>query len=196
MPIIDISDDYPILPPNIYVPANYRSWIGNGRKVITGVTLHQAGCLMTDTPDRMKTLKAHISVLRRGDIVIRNKLRWFIWHAQGFSWNTIGIEFNGLFEGVQGDPRTNPDPGKPTQRLTDEQVRAANEELLPYLQEQFSVNGGQWKFVHAHRQSCKDRPHDPGSEIWQRVAIPWIQKTGATEGKIYGTGRSIPQNWR
>jgi len=147
---------------------------------ITGVTLHQMACIPTDTPKRMATLNAHIAVLRKGTIVECNDLVDFIWHAQGLSHSTIGIEFSG-----HGD-------------LTPKQ-RGAAAVLFSYLRRRFRDAGQQWTRVHAHRQSAESRAGDPGAEIWRDVALPWIDALGASDGGpgwSTGTGRPIPDDWR
>jgi len=147
---------------------------------ITGVTLHQMACTPTDTAARMDTLNAHIAVLRSGVIVVANALVDFVWHAQGLSHATIGVEFSGC-----GD-------------LTPQQV-AASSVLLAYLRRRFEQEGAAWTRVHAHRQSAVSRAGDPGREIWQRVALPWMAELGATDGGpewCTGDGRPVPDDWR
>jgi len=183
-------------PPQLYAAKlSPRAWTGEGENVIRGVTLHQTGCLIADRPQRWDTLNAHIGVLRDGTIVLVNPLESFIWHAQGLSHATIGIEFNGAFEGVAGRADTRWAQG--ALRLTPEQLRGA-ELLLGWLKEQFATHGGTWTLVHAHRQSYAARCGDPGSEIWQKVGLPWIAALGGSDGGAgwkVGTGRPIPREW-
>jgi N-acetyl-anhydromuramyl-L-alanine amidase AmpD len=170
---------------------------------ICGVTLHQMGILVSDTPQRQDTLGAHISILRSGAIVRVNPMTDMIWHAQKLSHKTVGIEFNGNMEGIEGDRSTlwgdaGPHP------VTDAQVDAANDVLFPWLVRCFEANGVHFSNVHAHRQSSGTRRADPGSEIWQRVGIPWIERLKALgmgkrgdggAGFSVGDGRSIPKEW-
>lgn len=194
--IHDLRTDHS--PPKLLRQKWYRSWQGSSPRVIRGVTLHQTGCELSNNPARWNNLNAHIGITRNGQILFLNDLRAFIWHAQGLSHSDIGIEFAGNFEGIQGQINTLWKPGGGPHRLTDEQLRAANEELFPWLLEQFEDNGGKWQYVHAHRQACADRRADPGSEIWQRVCMVWIEKLGASDGGPdwkYGDGRAIPREW-
>lgn len=166
-------------------------------KKIIGVTLHQTACLLAENPKRWYTLGAHIGVLRNGTVYIVNDPQDFIWHAQGFSHVTIGIEYNGNFPGVEGDPRTWWKAGGGMCNLTDEQL-AASDVLFDWIKAQFDANGQKWKVVYAHRQASKDRRADPGSEIWQKVGSKWIERLGATDGGpdfVYKTGRPIPKEW-
>lgn len=169
-----------------------RSW-----SKIEGVTLHQVGCNLSENPSRWYSLNAHIAVLKSGTILIVNDLTDFIWHAQGFSYNTIGIEFNGNFYGDENDITTWWVAGGESAILTSGQYQASKY-LLKYLRAQFEKNGAKFSKIFAHRQSSKDRRADPGSEIWRMIAMPWMEETGATDGGpdyVYGTGRPIPKNW-
>lgn len=165
--------------------------------IINGVTVHQTACILADRPSRWDTLNAHIGVFRNGSIIIVNDPTDFIWHAQGFSHTTIGVEYNGNFPGIEGNPRTWWAPGGTMCSLTPQQ-EAATEVLFKWLKKQFDDNGAEWKYVYAHRQASKDRRADPGQEIWQKVCMPWIEALGASDGGPdfkYGSGRPIPKEW-
>ena len=189
--IIDTTRDHDH--PRLYRAARSpRPWAQ-----ITGVTLHQTACILADRPGRWGTLNAHVGVFQDGAIIVVNKLTDFIWHAQGLSHTTIGVEFNGNFPGVAFDRRTWWPPGGPMCELTPGQL-AAIPRLFEYLKAEFEAHGSTWKHVHAHRQASKDRRADPGQEIWREVAIPWIEALGASDGGpdyTYGTGRPIPHEW-
>jgi len=86
--------------------------------------------------------------------------------------------------------------GAPLDPLTAAQVASANEILLPLLQQWFIDNGATWSYTIAHRQSSEDRKYDPGIEVWQLVALPWMRITGSTDGDlVFGTGSTIPRDW-
>jgi hypothetical protein len=195
-PIIDIRKDHGH--PRLYSKSRSpRSWTGSGDRVVRGVTLHQTGIRLSERPRRWYTLNAHIGVLANGTILIVNDPLDFIWHAQGLSRFTIGIEFNGNFEGVRGRPDTLWKGGGGPHFLTPAQLKAADT-LFEWLKQMFDDNGSKWEVVHAHRQSSKYRRSDPGSEIWQKVGIPWRDHLGATDGgPVYrlGDGRAIPKEW-
>lgn len=189
--IVDISKKHP-------KPKLYRSGLSPRKwDSIIGVTLHQTGCNLADIESRWYPLNAHIGVLKNGVILIVNGLTDFIWHAQGFSHDTIGIEFNGNFRGVESDNTTWWPAGGEASFLTAAQL-IASRSLLRYLIRQFSENGADFRRVYAHRQASGDRRADPGSAIWRRVAKPWMDETGATDGGpnfYYGSGRPIPRQW-
>lgn len=176
---------------------------------IWGVTFHQCGCLLGDRPGRWDTLRAHIGVTRDGTVIIVNPLERIIYHGNGLNSRTIGIEIDGLHEGLLGVRRTAPGDAGP-HPLTDLQVRACDEILFPWLVGKFEANGGVWRNIHAHRQSSPTRRADPGSEIWQRIAMPWIERLHAKGGDwgsaqdggpdftmntSKGRGRPIPRDW-
>jgi hypothetical protein len=176
--------------PKLY--GRQRSWDD-----ITGVTLHQTGCRMPSDPHKWRRLNAHIGLPKDGGIVLVNAMTDMIWHGQGLSQSTIGIEIEGNFMGVEGKPHTLWKGGGPAAHLTDGQLLAIPE-LFKYLQFQFGANGQIWSVVRGHRQSSRSRCGDPGSAIWKNVAMPWIEKLKATDGGpgwSKGTGRPIPGDW-
>jgi len=78
----------------------------NIRLKTTGVTIHQTGCIMPGGSTGWDTLNAHIGISRDGVVYIVNSLDDFIWHAQGLSASTIGVEIEGNLEGVVGESWT------------------------------------------------------------------------------------------
>jgi N-acetyl-anhydromuramyl-L-alanine amidase AmpD len=187
-------------PPPLYSASRSpRSWLGDHGRVIQGVTLHQTGIFIAEVPERWDTLNAHIAVLRDGRVILTNALSDFIWHAQGLSASTIGIEFNGSFPGVVGRSNTVWRHGGGPHALTAAQLEAADR-LFVWLRATFAANGGRWTRVHAHRQSSASRRADPGSEIWQKVGLRWLELLGdgATDGGTgfcTGSGRPVPEAW-
>jgi N-acetyl-anhydromuramyl-L-alanine amidase AmpD len=175
-----------------------RRW--GGRRAwaaIEGVTLHQTGCDMPGRVAGWDRLGAHVGVLRSGTVVLVNDPTEMIWHAQGLSRTTIGIEVEGNFPGVEGDDSTLWQPGGPAAHLTGAQL-AGLDALFVWLRAEFTAHGARWMRVHAHRQAKNTRLADPGSAIWQRVALPWMERLGATDGGPgwrIGTGRPIPREW-
>lgn len=164
---------------------------------IEGVTLHQTGCLLSDRPTRWDSVSAHIGVTRGGMIVVMNELVDFIWHGQGLSHSTIGIEICGNFHGLVGQGHTVWKGGGGPHELTAAQVSALNGRLFPWLREQFEDAGAEWKVVRAHRQSYSGRRSDPGEEIWSKIGLNWIRRLGIPQDPEWtsGSGRPIPQEW-
>ena len=169
-----------------------RDW-----KKIQGVTLHQTGCNMPQDPQKWRRLNAHIGITAEGLIVLCNDPTDMIWHAQGLSQKMVGIEIEGNFAGIQGNEGTLWQGGGPAAELTEGQLVAADV-VFTWLDGEFDANGVPWSFVHGHRQSSKTRAGDPGSEIWQKIAMPWINELYATDGGpawCTGSGRPIPMGW-
>jgi len=174
----------------------------NGVKIrpwneISGVVLHRTACVLGEKPQRYFPVNCHIGVTMGGRVVLSHPFDLMIWHGHYPSRWTIGIEFDGNPTGRPGywwKPGGGPHP------ITDEQVKAGNV-LLDILTKAFEDNGRTLKYIYAHRQSSDQRECDPGNECWQKIALPWMEKTGATPGDIgrqgstFGTGYCIPQSW-
>jgi N-acetyl-anhydromuramyl-L-alanine amidase AmpD len=167
---------------------------------IVGVTLHQTGCNMPQKPSSWKRLNAHIGITQEGLVVLVNDPTDMIWHAQGLSKRTIGIEIEGNYQGVAGNNNTLWKGGGGPHFLNDNML-CALQELLGWLTSEFSHNGVEWQSIFAHRQSSDARRGDPGSDIWQRVAMSWAESLGLKDeydgGPYYciGSGSAIPQLW-
>jgi len=172
---------------------------------IKGVTLHQTGCPMSESPSRWYSLKAHYGVTYSGKIYRIHPQTSFGWHAQGLSHGEIGIEIAGLFLGVEGDPSTRPGAPKAwgTHSVTPAQVEATKA-LIRYLRLLVASHGGALTEIHAHRQAApKDDPKagrkpDPGSKVWQEVALPLMAELGLSDGGpgwTTGKGEPIPLEW-
>jgi len=66
-----------------------------------------------------------------------------------------------------------------------------------YDRDATAANGGNLRFLYAHRQSSTDRRADPGSRIWQHVAL-WAQANLGLndDGPTYKQGGYvIPKEW-
>lgn len=203
-----------LLPP--VVPAGYldlserctnTAWRKKDRpwSEITGVTLHQTGCPMAENLERWLDLKAHYGVTYSGQLYRVHRETDFGWHAQGLSHHEIGIEIAGLFLGVESDPKTRPGAPKSwaTQSITPAQV-TATKDLIRYLVALVKYHGGALTEIHAHRQGApKDDPKagrkpDPGSKVWQEVALPLMAELGLSDGGpgwTLGKGEPIPEAW-
>ena len=129
-------------------------------------------------------------------IIVNDPTDW-IWHAQGLSRNTIGIEIEGNYCGIEGDLQTLWKGGGGPHHLNPQMIQAIGK-AFEWLTNQFEQNDKLWKGVYAHRQSKNTRIADPGEEIWKTVALPWMTVLGAYDGGPeckFGTGRPIPTEW-
>lgn len=169
---------------------------------IQGVTLHQTGCEMPKNPRGWDRLNAHIGITQEGAAILVNDPRDWIWHAQGLSKNTIGIEIEGNYRGLDKNERTLWKGGGGPHHLNDKMLTALFA-VEKWLAEQFRLHGKKWTKVHAHRQSARSRIADPGEEIWKAVALPWLARIESTSAAhpdggddfCLGMGRPIPAQW-
>lgn len=127
-------------------------------------------------------MNCHIVVTLGGQIILLHPWNLWLGHGGDPSPWSVGIEFDGNPEGIPGyfwRPGGGPHP------ITTEQVKASTV-LLDLLRKGFSDEGQQIKYILAHRQSDESRECDPGLECWQKVAIPWMELTGAIPGPREG----------
>lgn len=168
---------------------------------ITGITLHQTACVLGEKPERWYSLRAHIGVTREGQIILVNGLTSVVYHGNGFNSHDVGLEVDGTFEGVEGQPATfwkpssqpelTPMVPSPTQL---EACRVA----VQWICDEVKRHGGMVSNVHAHRMASATRRSDPGSRVWQDVGIWAQQSLGLSDqgaGYTISDGRPIPQAW-
>lgn len=168
---------------------------------ITGVTLHQTAVVLGERPERWKTLGAHLGVTREGQVVWLHDFAKIVWHANGLNAMTVGIELDGMYEGIQGDPNSfwNPDkdPRRVPQRATTDLVEAAKA-TVRWVCAEVARHGGKVNHLYAHRQASKQRQSDPGSELWQLVGLELHKELTLTDGGAgftLGDGMRIPESW-
>jgi len=191
-----------------------RSW-----DKITGITLHQTACCflhegVTDQSkidravERVCSIGVHHTVLRNGISVWANPYEHRMPHAQAFNGPDVGIEIDGYYAGVDGDdgtfwrPQSRPD--RQPMQVSEPQVLAARE-TCRFIIEEVRRHGGRIRYIHAHRQTSRSRTSDPGSLLWQAVAIPLLEEYGLSYGgpdffvprskTKSGPGRPIPVEW-
>lgn len=190
--IVDISTDHS--------PPKRFGWIRSIAQ-IDSVVVHQTGCEMPQNPTGWARTNAHYGITQEGLAILINPPQYMIWHAQGLSRYSLGIEIEGNFEGVEGDSKTLWAAGGGPNNLNTDMLRAAAI-IYEHMQAMFIAAETKLRHVHAHRQSYINRRADPGSEIWQRIAMPMIEASGATDGgpdfRVGSTGNgglAIPRAW-
>ena len=169
-------------------------------KQVTGITLHHTACVLGENPPRWAPLAAHAGITLSGKSIYLADPTVLIWHGNGFNDSDFGIELDGYYEGVGGDALTLwQDPTEPHRvgmTPTPELVLAA-QTMVRYVVALVAAHGGKIQYIHAHRQSSKNRRADPGSALWRQVALPLMKELGLRDGgKGFALGgRPIPDSW-
>lgn len=174
---------------------------------ITGITLHQTAVDFGTNAKRLLNVPVHGGTLNDGQIVLLHSPVHYLWHAHKLNKHDIGIEVSCRAAGIERIVKTfwrskkEKAAGKTYVELvkeaTDKQLEATRE-LCRYYIKLVAQNGGQILYIHAHRQGHSSRVGDPGSRIWEQVAIPIMQEFNLTPGPIgwkLGSGNPIPEAW-
>ena len=194
---------------------------------VTGITLHQTACCFLSSLDptpkqiakairRVAKIRAHAVVLRCGHTALNAPFDREMAHGHAFNKHDVGIEVDGYFAGVVGDGPTfwkpKSRPNRQPMESSPKQVESARE-LCRFIVETVAANGGEVKYIHAHRQTHRGKPSDPGELIWQDVALYCKNELGLSdEGPDFyvphhshkrrggrsskaGPGRPIPVQW-
>lgn len=169
---------------------------------ITGICLHQTAVVIGERPGRWASLGAHLGITRSGKIIWVHDFNQIVYHGNRWNAGTVGIEIDGGYEGVDGDPKTfwGGGPLKSPTKLTDETV-AASCAAIRWVCEFIGRHGGAVSKIVAHRQSSMSRRNDPGEAIWRRVALPMVKELGFDREKYDGGpgfeigGRPVPGAW-
>lgn len=174
----------------------HRPWTS-----VTGICLHQTACVLGERPERWASIGAHVGVTRGGRVVWLHDFTSLVIHGNGFNAHTVGIELDGTYAGVEGDPRTfwrpAADPRRQPQSPTAELVASARA-AVRWICAEVARHGGAVSLLVAHRQASAERQSDPGSALWQAVALPLMSELGLSDGgpsyKL-GSGQPIPGAW-
>lgn len=171
---------------------------------VTGWCLHQTACNLSASRDdaRCDAVGAHFVVYPDGRIFWLHALNRVIVHGNAWNARTIGIEIDGLFAGVEGDAKTVwDDPSTPWHEkagsVTPAQI-AATMQLIRWGTSEVTRQGGKVTALVAHRQASGTRRNDPGSKVWQQIALPLAQELNLSDGgpgfKL-NDGYAIPEAW-
>lgn len=170
---------------------------------VRGIMLHQTAAAMGERLERYDGIGAHFVVLRSGKALWMHGLERIVWHGNGGNAQCVGIEFDGFYEGVQGNAATLWQPSGESHRVpmrpTLEQLETGRR-LVRHVVELVVAHGGRVYSIFAHRQASGSRQSDPGSEIWQAVGIPTRDALKLSDGGPRftfpsGGGLPIPEAW-
>ncbi|MCA9717330.1 MAG: N-acetylmuramoyl-L-alanine amidase [Myxococcales bacterium] len=175
---------------------------------ITTIVLHQTAVKFGTTKSarakygergalhrRFYNVACHVAALMNGDVLLVNGLRRYVYHGNSSNRFSIGIEIEGLYAGVAGDPKTvwgKQEPHVLTDRLTFAARRA-----VQYAVEEGRKLGCPIEHIQAHRNYASSRISDPGSELWSNVAVWAVAELGLKVDYSLATkgGRAIPAEW-
>ena len=157
--------------------------------------------VLGERPERWSTIGAHLGITRAGKVIWLHDFHYAVVHGNGFNSHTVAIEMDGTYAGVEGDLATfwrpKEEPGRRPQSPTEELMEAARQ-TVRWICAEVQRHGGEITQIVAHRQASKDRRSDPGSALWQGVALPLLEElqlSDGGEGYAIGTGVPIPESW-
>lgn len=175
---------------------------------ITTIVLHQTAVKFGTTEKNRKKygervalhrrffdVACHAAALMNGDVVLVNGWRRYVFHGNTSNRFSIGIEIEGLYAGIEGDPTT-VWKRKTPHTLTSRTIAAARK-ATQLAVEQGRQLGCPITKLAAHRQFHNSRISDPGQEIWREVGLWAAQNLGLTidYNFVLATGRKIPREW-
>ena len=187
----------PHIPGGVYEHVRTRPW-----SEVTGICVHQTACYMGERHERYLAIGAHYVVTRGGQRLRMHDETDRIVSANGFNARCVSVEGDGIYAGIEGDPRTVWDDPTTKARemamdLPDAFV-AAYRETIRTIVRRVREAGGSVKFLLCHRQSSESRQNDPGQGIYQRVVRPMLDELGLSNGGVgfkVDDGRAIPEVW-
>lgn len=172
-----------------------RSW-----KDVKGITLHQTATNFGGNVMRYKNISAHVGVTPDGKGVLMNPIEWVVYHGNAFNSKDVGIEIDGHFAGIEGNLKTywrpKSQPDRQPMSVSEAQVNATLA-IINWIIKTVADHGGKIEYIHAHRQSSKSRTSDPGSKVWQTIALEAKKRWGLVDGgpKFKLGGHPIPREW-
>lgn len=170
-----------------------RDW-----KKITSIVLHQTDCVLGERPARWFSVPVQVGVTRGGQILLLNPIHQLMYHANALNRDSVGIEMDGHYEGIEGDIKTYNDYGTGRKPLTPTHELIESTRLaIDWICDEVKANGGLITEIWAHRQGSNTRQRDPGSRIWKDVAL-WAENQNLLNTNpffVRGKGQPIPNAW-
>lgn len=183
--------------PNREWPVYDRPW-----SKVTGACLHQTACMLGERAERWDTAGAHLGITRAGQIIWLHDFTKVVAAANGWNAQCVSIEVDGLFAGIEGDPRTLwDDPSTAIREAemhpTQPQIDALFVAVRWIAGDVLEHSGKPLHALVAHRQSSASRRDDPGSAIWKAAAplMLELQLTDGGPGFKLDDGYAIPEAW-
>ena len=181
--------------------------------IVDALMLHQTACTFGVMPYqvhaaggdallaqflRAKNVHAHITAFDEGTFCPSYPLMAYVWHGNGASRRSIGLEIEGLFNGQPGGlgnalVHGSRNRGEPSDLLV-ETARAA----CTWAVEEAAREGATLRYIWAHRQFSASRQSDPGWKLWQAVALDHCEKKLGLQVQIDlvdRNGRPISTSW-
>lgn len=150
---------------------------------------------------RFYDVACHVAALTNGDVLLVNPWERYALHGHGSNRFSIGIEIEGLYPGVEDNPKT-VSGSNPTE-LTLRTIGAARKAVQISVEECRKLGCPITKIA-AHRQFHGSRISDPGQGLWREVALWAVENLDlsidydlAKENKKEPRkgGRKIPRVW-
>lgn len=190
--------------PTVNPPANWVRVDGDPNDVhgirswqqIDTIVLHQTGIWMNDTPERFRTLNAHVGVLATHPtpLVQVQALTAYMYHANELNRCAIGIEINGRFPGLVKDYNAEIHTGLGP---TAHQILNTRDAIV-HLWRTVAYHRGSIRYIVPHRCSNDTRRSDPGEVAWREIGCWAQEKLGLSDhgpGWTIGDGLPIPGYW-
>ena len=176
-------------------------------RTVDGIVLHQTACVFGKKKTqptrhhRALGVACHALAFNDGTAVLANPLPWLVWHGNGYNDRSLGLEVEGNFPGLIGDPRTLAMSDKPETPVTPLLISTACD-ALKWLVEEGRALGMPLRYLWAHRQSSGTRRSDPGEGLWRPISAFAVAELGlvlelgaSIDSKNSGHGRPIPAAW-
>lgn len=170
---------------------------------VDAICLHQMACTLGASTAAINAAKgdkdlarhrralnvhAHVSAFVDGTVVLAYPLRAYVYHGNGANARSVGLECEGLYNGLPGGSGAEPP----------ESLILAAREACSAIVTECAREGATIRHYVAHRQYAASRRADPGWAIWQRVGVEHCERVLGLTPLLTLTdrdGRPIPSSW-
>lgn len=173
-------------------PATVTTLVGHQMAVFMGVAPYQVQAAKGDRAlakhRRALNVHAHVSAFTDGTFVVAYPLLAYLFHGNGSNAYSIGLETEGLYNGIPGGKLDEP---------TDLTIETSRE-ACTWIVEEAARCGATLRYYEAHRQHAASRRSDPGHRLWQAVYVDHCEGVlGLSPRPDLTTrdGRPIPRMW-
>jgi len=158
---------------------------------IKGIALHCTGRHNFHTPvEWLEHIGTNFFIPHSGVIQYCHNVTELRWATQNkVSPKTVAVEFIGNFRMTNGNWRVK-GPHVSHHDMPSQAQILAGRRLIRYLMTAFHISE-----VYGHLHARKEKPDDPGMDIWANVG-EWGIAQGLTEGSPTSAGMAVPDSWR
>lgn len=197
--------------PRYRVAPHHAGVLQRDPATVDTICVHQTACIfgpkadLARRHDRAHDVPIHALAFTDGVLALPYPLSWYLFHGNHWNARSLGIEIEGKYPGLGGEPvpyrpgahQDGDDITEAPTHLSDLTIATARRGIYELVTRGKALGMPITRIV-AHRQSSGTRRADPGQAIWEHVVLAYaVAVLGLHEvpNEVLEDGRPIPKQW-